>query len=201
MSLTVQKCLEAWTYFIKQSKVKADIVFFGDSLTFNGDFASVFPQKKVFNLGLRGDTLEGLKDRINQVELLKPDLIFLMAGINDVSSSNPKEFAEKYESLIQLILGFIDRKRLYVQSMLPVDDVRFPISCSNEQIRICNKETERLARKYKIHFVDLFSVYQRNGILPIAMSIDGIHLYKDAYNQWYSLLRGLEIPLYESFYI
>ena len=57
MSVTIEKCLQAWTNSFRQLSAKADIVFFGDSLIYHGDFASVFPDKVVCNLGLRGDTL------------------------------------------------------------------------------------------------------------------------------------------------
>ena len=62
MGLTVEKCLQAWTNSLRQMNVKADIVFFGDSLTYYGDFASIFPAKVVCNLGLRGDTIQGMID-------------------------------------------------------------------------------------------------------------------------------------------
>jgi len=45
MSVTVEKCLQAWTNSLRQMNAKADIVFFGDSLTYYGNFASVFPNK------------------------------------------------------------------------------------------------------------------------------------------------------------
>ena len=57
MSLTVEKCLQAWTNSLKQMNAKADIAFFGDSLTYYGDFALVILDKVVCNLGLRGNTI------------------------------------------------------------------------------------------------------------------------------------------------
>ena len=64
MGLTVEKCLQAWTNSLKQMNAKADIVFFGDSLIYYGDFTSVFPDKVVCNLGLRGDSLQGMIDKV-----------------------------------------------------------------------------------------------------------------------------------------
>lgn len=34
MSFTIEKCIQAWTYSLRQMNVKADVVFFDDSLTF-----------------------------------------------------------------------------------------------------------------------------------------------------------------------
>ena len=77
MSLTVEKCLQAWTNSLKQMNSKADIVFFGDSLTYYGDFSSVYPDKVVCNLGLRGDTIRGMISRIEQVRVLLQRKYFL----------------------------------------------------------------------------------------------------------------------------
>lgn len=42
---------------LKQLKIKADVVFLGDSMTYYGDFALVILDKVVCNLGLRGNTI------------------------------------------------------------------------------------------------------------------------------------------------
>ena len=39
MGVTVEKCLQAWTNSLRQMNAKAEIVFFGDSLTYYGDFS------------------------------------------------------------------------------------------------------------------------------------------------------------------
>ena len=72
MSLSVEKCLQAWTNSLRQLNEKANIVFFGVSLMYYGDFASVFPGRVVCNLGLRGDTILGMINRVEQVKLLMP---------------------------------------------------------------------------------------------------------------------------------
>lgn len=47
MSLTVEKCLQAWTNSLKQMNARADIFSLGDSLTYYGDFSSIFPGKVI----------------------------------------------------------------------------------------------------------------------------------------------------------
>lgn len=192
MSVTVEKCLQAWTNSLRQMKAKADIVFFGDSLTYYGDFASVFPDKVVCNLGLRGDTIQGMIDRVEQVKLLEPKQVFLMAGINDVANCSPVQFGEKFKTLICCLQEIIDSSTFYVQSMLPVNNVHYKISCTNNQIEACNKEIERITLENKLQFVDLYSEYLSKGGLQKDMSLDGIHLQKDAYKKWYYLLRHIQ---------
>lgn len=182
MSLTVDKCLQAWTNSLRQMSARADIVFFGDSLIYHGDFASVFPDKVVCNLGLRGDTLRGMKNRAEQVRLLKPRKVFLMAGINDVASHSVVEFREQYEALIVLLREQNPETELIVFNMLPVNDVDFTISCNNEQIARCNEEIASLCIKFGLRYIDSFSAYERNGKLPKEMTIDGIHLSMEGYD-------------------
>lgn len=188
MSLTVGKCLQAWTNSLRQMNAKADIVFFGDSLIYNGDFASALPNKVVCNLGLRGDTLQGMKNRVEQVKLLKPTNVYLMAGINDVASKSSDEFGEQYESLIRMLREQSPTAELTVFSMLPVNDKDFTISCNNKQIVQCNKEIASSCLKHGLRYDDLYADYECSGILPKEITTDGIHLKKEAYRKWYNSL-------------
>lgn len=189
MSVTVDKCLQAWINSLRQMNAKADIVFFGDSLTYYGDFASVFPDKVVCNLGLRGDTIQGMIDRVKQVKMLEPKQVFLMAGINDVASSDMGNFENNYEDLIVRFFSFNIQQGLIVQSILPVDDKDFVISCNNEQIVCCNRIIKNLTSKYKLRYIDLFSVYEINKTMPSKFSMDGLHLKNEAYNVWFNVLK------------
>lgn len=188
MSLTVEKCLQGWANSLRQMKARADIVFFGDSLIYHGDFASALPEKVVCNLGLRGDTLQGMMDRVEQVKLLKPKTVFLMAGINDVAGTSVDEFREQYESLIMLLREQIPTMDLIVFNMLPVNDVDFSISCNNKQIVRCNQIIASLCSKHGLRCVDLFAVYERSGKLPKEMTRDGIHLFPKEYSRWYEVI-------------
>lgn len=188
MSITIEKCIEGWTNSLRQLKVKADIVFFGDSLTYYGDFASVFPHKVVCNLGLRGDTLDGMKKRLEQIQIVNPGVIFLMAGLNDVANCTADEFGVRYDTLIRVIHHILPKSEIVLQSLLPVNNVEFDISCDNKQIVGCNKRIRALATLHSIRYIDLYSLYLREGVLPKEMTVDGIHLKKERYQNWYRLL-------------
>lgn len=188
MSVTVEKCLQAWTNSLKQMKTKADIVFFGDSLTYYGDFASVFPDKVVCNLGLRGDTIQGMIDRVEQVRMLEPKQVFLMAGINDVSHVMVDEFEALYNRLIDAIIQELPKATLIIQSILPVNAQSFSISCNNAQIRACNSKIQMIAVAKNLNYQNIHSLYEENGQLPLKFTRDGLHLTCEAYNLWYSAL-------------
>lgn len=191
MGLTIERCLQAWTNTLKQMNAKADIVFYGDSLIYYGDFASLFPNKVVCNLGLRGDTIQGLINRVEQVVILKPQVLFIMAGINDIASLTTEEFREVYTRLINEIKLIIPETKILIISILPVNNSRFIISCTNEQVIERNKVVSRIAFENKIPFLDLHSLYVENGELPCELTKDGIHLKTNGYKRWYELLINL----------
>lgn len=188
MSLTIEKCLQAWTNSLKQMKAKVDMVFFGDSLVFHGEFASVFPNKVVCNLGLRGDTLQGMTNRVEQVKVLNLKTVYLMAGINDVANKSVEEFRELYESLVLMIRNQTPMTELIVFYMLPVNDADFTISCNNEQIMRYNEVITSICNNHGFCCIDLFAAYERNGKLPKEMTTDGIHLTVEGYDKWYKIL-------------
>ena len=189
MSLSVEKCLQAWTNSLRQMSARADVVFFGDSMTYYGDFTSLFPNKVVCNLGLRGDTLKGMSDRVEQLRILAPKKVFLMAGINDVAFCDVREFGSLYEELVHLVLSQIKGSDVIIQSLLPVNDKEFSISCGNSQIVACNKEIAAIADNYSLRYLDLFSCYEHNGVLPKDLTIDGIHLRQESYSIWVDALK------------
>lgn len=190
MSVTVEKCMQAWTNSLKQMNAKADIVFFGDSLTYYGDFASEFPDKVVCNLGLRGDTIQGMIDRVEQVRMLEPENIYLMTGINDLITITTQKFEKQYSSLIHTIREVLPKSELIIQGLLPVNDIDFAIKCSNKEVIKFNKIILKIAETYNLYYLDLFSIYAMDGILNKEYTFDGIHLKKDVYKKWYIALKA-----------
>lgn len=188
MGVTIEKCLQAWTNSLKQMNAKADIVFFGDSLIYYGNFASIFPDKVVCNLGLRGDTIQGLINRVEQVRILKPQKVFLMAGINDVATCTVSEFHSLYADLLKCLRSEVKEAEMILQSILPVNNKEFIISCNNNQIISFNKTIAKLAESYQFQYLDIYPLYVEDGVLPKRITIDGLHIKKDGYQRWYDLV-------------
>ena len=189
MSLSIEKCLQAWTNSLRQMRAKADVVFFGDSLTYYGDFSSCFPNKVVCNLGLRGDTIQGMIERVGQVRMLEPQKVYLMAGLNDVASCDLWEFGRRFEDLVCLLMSQTDGAEVVVQSLLPVNEKDFSISCNNNQIKACNEVIAVIAKSHSLRFLDLFTCYEQEGALPKVATNDGLHLKQDVYFKWYDIIR------------
>lgn len=115
-------------------------------------------------------------ERVEQIKLVQPDYLFLMAGINDVVSSSKDSFERRYSELLRILRTDISKSKLFVQSMLPVNNERFSVSCNNAEISECNRIIRRLATGYGLPFIDLFAEYTYGGQLKSDQTIDGIHL-------------------------
>ncbi len=65
-----------------------NLVFIGDSLTQWGDWEQRFPGYQVTNLGISGETAEGLLARRERIraQIDDPGFIFLMTGINNIAT-------------------------------------------------------------------------------------------------------------------
>ena len=90
-------------------------ILWGDSLTYYGIYYSVFPDEVVGNLGLRGDTISRMTDRLEQVRALEPKEVYLMAGINDVSNLSAEVFARSYMELLVSLKTSLPNTELILQ--------------------------------------------------------------------------------------
>lgn len=64
-SLLYGRMTESWTKCL--SLLSADVVFLGDSITAGGEWQTYFPFLDTINLGVVGDTTDGLLRRVEQV--------------------------------------------------------------------------------------------------------------------------------------
>ena len=66
----------------------SNLVFIGDSLTQWCDWDRRFPEHTVTNLGISGETVEGLLARRERIhaQIVDPDFLFLMTGINNIAN-------------------------------------------------------------------------------------------------------------------
>ena len=56
----------------------------GDSLTHWGEWPELFPSKSISNRGIAGDKIKNIFSRLDSVYQLRPKIIFLMMGTNDL---------------------------------------------------------------------------------------------------------------------
>ena len=162
-----------------------DAVFFGDSITADSNFDEFFPELRIVNLGVYGDTIEDLSFRVSQVQEAKPARIFLLVGINCLRADNVEDCALDYSALVRQIREACPKAVLHIQSVLPIGaEIEHPAWCTNETVRAFNEELNRIAQENDLPYIDLYSLYETNGALDPAMTRDGLHLNFNCYSPW-----------------
>lgn len=176
--------LESWKQSLSGMNFDSDIVFFGDSLTSNGNWNQYFPEYRIVNLGLMGDNINGMISRIDMVGEVSPEKIFIMAGINSLANENYRECFYDYEKMISDIQKQLPESSLYIQSVLPVSMEKENQHISNSNIDKLNHELEIFAENHEIIFIDMSDLFKEDCQLKQTLSIDGIHINESGYKLW-----------------
>lgn len=167
----------------------ATIVFFGNSLTAQCDWAELLGRAQIRNRGIPGDRVSGLIDRLDNIVGLQPKQIFLMIGINDLLYSEPAKVLSRYRELVQLIRQQLPDCHLYLQSVLPVNNSVRNTYIRNEDVEVLNEGIRQLASELHLPFIDLRPVMSdERGRLKETFTLDGVHLTGAAYREWGELI-------------
>lgn len=158
------------------------IVFIGDSLTEAFDWQQHLPDYDVDNLGLSGEPVEGLINRVLEgyVSESKPDILFLMTGINNLWRGD-HDILERFESLLSALSGTLPETRIVVQSILPVT-MWVPPAIITE----INTGLTKMASDYGMEYLDLHTLFLMPDGTPDAACFeeDGVHLEEEGYRRW-----------------
>ena len=122
LSEEINWTLESWNSSLEQLDYDSDIVFIGDSLTRGENFQEYFPDKKIVNLGISGDTISGISKRSFVISELAPEMIFVEGGVNSLSSNSVDNLAVQYETMIKDIMSDNPDTEIFIQSILPISN-------------------------------------------------------------------------------
>lgn len=179
-------CIKGWGQCLRKLDIDADIVFYGNSITAGSDFRDYFPDVSICNLGFPGDDLPGLRFRAYTISSVNPGKVFVMGGINGLNVSPISTFTDNYILMIKAIQAAVPDAKIYLQSILPVKDRKH-----TEKIQKCNIIIDSLATAYGCQYVDLFSLYVKDGAMNDNYSKDGTHLKKEHYDKWAEKIKPL----------
>ncbi|AIY41065.1 putative platelet-activating factor acetylhydrolase IB gamma subunit [Collimonas arenae] len=174
-------------------KKSYDVVMVGDSITEGGHWSELFPEVRIANRGIGGDSVTGVIDRLPSIRSTGAKYVFLMIGVNDILGGDhtAPQIAADYQNLITALAD--TGAKVTVQSTLymsvPNQDAK------NKEIEILNQAISRFCRENNINYVDLNSVLSRNQRLRSDVTSDHIHLNDDGYLLWKRKIR----PLIDSF--
>lgn len=174
-----------WTSVFGYQEKKIDIVMYGDSITFGGDWVDLLKRENIINRGIVADTTEGFILRLDEIFTFNPKICFIMGGINDIAKGVPIE--EIYSNII-IIIETLKTKKItpIVQSTLYTRKLKY-----NEKVWILNKLLADYARREGITFIDVNKKLAKNNKILNKYTFDGIHLSKNAYILWAGELRKI----------
>ena len=173
----------------QSAEFACDAVFFGDSITADGNFDELFPALRVVNLGVYGDRLEDLLRRVPRVKEERPARIFLLGGINSLTPSNAESCAGQYRTLLVSLRRACPEADICVQTVLPVAEQTDQDAHINDAVRSFNRMLRELADELGMDCIDLYACYERDGFLDPALTRDGLHLNFNAYGPWADAVR------------
>lgn len=172
-----------------------DIIFIGNSITNGGEWFELFDNKNVKNRGINADTAPGVYDRLDQIVKGKPAKIFLLIGINDLSrGTSPDSIVGYIERITRKIKADTPQTRLYIQSLLPVND-QFEMYAGHvsrwKEVPVINDKLKAMAVKEQVMYIDLFSHFKEKDSdkMDIQYTNDGLHLMGDGYFKWVEVIR------------
>ena len=182
--------IQGWTNTLEKLHLDMDVVFFGNSITRGSCFEKYFPNVKICNLGYPGDNTDGMLLRTNQIKVVNPEKVFVMAGINGLHIQAEKVFTEKYATMVDSIKQAVPTAKIYLQSILPVNpSMKAGKGFNKEKIARCNELVRKIAEEKGCVYIDLYKLYAVDGIMPKELTRDGVHLYPEAYDRWAEEIR------------
>ncbi len=169
-----------------------DILFLGHSLIEFFDWQKRFPDHKVLNLGVGGETVEGLLARVKRISKVRSSatyMIFVMSGINNLAMDD-FDFYEPYREVLEILSSSYPEARIFVNSLLPVN-VDF---IKDESIRNANIALRELTIDFrKAEYLDLYNLFvDENGkAMSDYLLDDGVHLSSKGYEVWSGALEEI----------
>jgi lysophospholipase L1-like esterase len=178
------------------------VLFMGDSITDFWKLAEYFPGKPYVNRGISGQTTPQMLVRMYpDVIDLKPAVMVVLAGINDISQNTGPATAEMVKDNIMAMTDIARHNGINVIlcSILPVSDyayikmrasgkvnpyMKVPVTATHpaEDILKLNAWMKDYASKANAIYVDYFSaLVDGKGFLKENCSEDGIHPNAEGY--------------------
>ena len=196
-----------WANFARYSQENAQVrqlpdscrrvVFMGNSITqnWNTEHPGFFKDNGFVCRGISGQTTYNMLSRFrNDVVGLKPQIVVIGAGTNDVAeNSHPFDLETTAGNIFSMAeIARANGIKVIVTSVLPCESYYWHqhITDIPEKIKALNARVERYCNENGIPFVDFYTLMlapDGKGINP-AYCVDGVHPVADAYNMLEELI-------------
>jgi lysophospholipase L1-like esterase len=167
------------------------VVMLGDSITWlaNDWQARIgLPDVRILNMGASGRRSDTLLPQAAAAMAAKPEMLFLMVGVNDVSDGIPHDrTVTNYAVLLDTMRSIYPYTVICCQSILPTSRPDW-----NASIIRLNDSIKTVAAGRGCLFIDLYPSYLDDDESRIRqeLTVDGVHLTEGGYGIWADALAG-----------
>ena len=125
--------------------------------------------------------LSDIDAQVERAALLKPQIIFLSYGINELAETgnDAETFAEEYETFIGKLREAVPDAHIFVNSIFPVLAQALEEEPRYEEIAGYNTALEEMCGRLQVGFIDNSSIAEESYYEP-----DGIHFQAGFYPVW-----------------
>ena len=181
---------------------KGQIVFTGSSLCeqfpINEMLTSLGENTIVYNRGIGGDVIDGLKKRMDEsIFELEPKKLFINIGTNDISAENYDRamLFSGYRDILLEVKEKLPDCEIFVLSYYPVnrglswftaEDIERVNNSfrarTNEELISVNAELKKMAAKLNCTYIDVFTcLLDETGNMKEEYCKDGMHIFPAGY--------------------
>jgi lysophospholipase L1-like esterase len=165
-------------------------VIIGDSISQWLPSEQLSSDRFYLNQGISGDTTGGILQRLSALDPVRPDTIYVMAGVNDLKNGKTdQEILANLQKIMQRLRQTHPQAQVIINSVLPTRLANIP---SDRTIPL-NQQIARLAEQEGVSYLALTSAFaDSDGTLRREFTTDGLHLSPQGYAVWASALRSID---------
>jgi lysophospholipase L1-like esterase len=139
-----------------------------------------------------GWTTDELQEQLSRVRLAVPfDFVTLLIGVNNQYRGKSKEeYAQQFEELLQQALGYAADKANHVIVLSIPDWGVTPFAKDRDKNKIAkeidafNAINEKIAKKYKVHYINITAFTREAATDKTLVAEDGLHPSAKDYARW-----------------
>lgn len=169
----------------RQFSPDVDVVMVGDSITQGGIWAEMFEGVSIANRGVGGDTAADILARMDTILSTKPQVAFIMVGVNDVYRDWPAD--EVFANYVKVV-DALDQAGVEVVIQSTVECSQSVCGSKLAVLRELNQKLVAFAAERGLTYVDLNASLSDQSGLKAGYTYDGIHLNGDGYREWVGAL-------------
>ena len=167
----------------------AQIALFGDSLTdFYPTELLIDAPLFVYNRGIAGDKIKDLLRRMTDLVDLKPRVVALLIGVNDlIGGATAARTLRRVIEVIEQIRRALPESKLIVESLYPIHrknaySLLCCAFCTNKKITAVNCGLKAYCEENGLEYVDLHArLCDERGRLEKGLTVEGLHLNVKGY--------------------